>query len=329
MNTRGAVQFAENNERLARFVGRHARTPLGPFLRLPGNQVIELAGGRAVVGYRKIGRVILTVGEPVTEPGLEEAALIELIDLCRHNRWRLVLVQVGEEGAGRGRELGLRAVKMSEDATVPLASFALTGHARANLRHSVSHARRAGVTARRYDNAVRTPEGDARLHEISEAWLKTKHGPEMGFTIGRFDLQELHTQDTFVAEVSGEIVAFVNWYAFLDGQAVVPDLMRRRHDAPPGTMELLIVQGMQEFAAHGCELASLGGAPFASTTSRHGVIERALGLMYEHGGRLYDGKGLFAFKEKFAPAWEPQYVLYASRHDVPRAIAALLRAWYG
>jgi phosphatidylglycerol lysyltransferase len=322
----GAI--AADDDRLADFVRRNARTPLGPFLRLPGNQVLELAGGRAVVGYRRIGRVFMTVGEPVAEPGLEEAALSELIDHCNHNRFRAVLVQVSEEGTGRARALGLRAVKMSEEATIPLADFALSGKAHANLRHSVSHARRAGVTARRYDDVVRTPERDARLHEISDAWLKTKHGPEMGFTLGRFNLEELRFQDTFIAEVSGEIVAFVSWYAFRDGRAVVPDLMRRSPQAPPGTMELLLVHGIEEFAAHGCDLAALGGAPFASTTARHGAIERAFGFVYERGGRFYEGKGLFAFKKKFAPRWEPQYVLYPARRDVPRTILALLRAWY-
>lgn len=329
MNKGRAVRSSGEEERLAKFVRRYARTPLGPFLRLPGNQVLELVGGRAVVGYRRIGRVFVTVGEPVAEPGLEATALTELIDHCGRNGWRPVLVQVGEEGAVRGRELGLRSIKMSEVATIELAKFALTGHARANLRHSVSHATRAGVVARRYNDALRTVESDARLQEISDAWLMTKHGPEMGFTLGRFDLEELQAQDTFVAEVSGQIVAFLNWYSFWDGHAVVSDLMRRGTDAPPGTMELLIVNSMEEFAARGCELVSLGGAPFASTTGRHGVIEKALGLAYEHGGRWYDGKGLFAFKDKFRPRWEPQYVLYPARRDVPRAIAALLRAWYG
>jgi lysylphosphatidylglycerol synthetase-like protein (DUF2156 family) len=96
MTTRGAVRIVDGDDRLARFVRRYARTPLGPFLLLPGNQVLELVGGRAVVGYRKIGRVFMTVGEPVTEPGLEQAALTELIDHCGRNRWRPVLVQVGE-----------------------------------------------------------------------------------------------------------------------------------------------------------------------------------------------------------------------------------------
>ena len=180
MSARRSGRSADDEDRLARFVRRYARTPLGPFLALPGNQVLELLDGRAVVGYRKIGRLFMTVGEPVTEPGLEVAALTELIDHCSRNRWRPLLVQVGEEGTARGRALGLRAVKMSEDATIPLANFTLTDHARANLRHSISHARRAGVAARRYDDPVRTPEDDARLREISDACSRPSTVPRWG-----------------------------------------------------------------------------------------------------------------------------------------------------
>jgi phosphatidylglycerol lysyltransferase len=114
---------------------------------------------------------------------------------------------------------------------------------------------------------------------------------------------------------------------YRDGKAAVVDLMRRSPDAPSGTMELLFAETLEDFHGRGREEASLGGVALASTGEREGRLERSLGWVFEHGGRVYDAKGLLAFKQKFAPAWRPQYLLYPTAFDLPRIVVAVARAF--
>ena len=82
--------------------------------------------------------------------------------------------------------------------------------------------------------------------------------------------------------------------------------MRRAKECPPGVMELLIVDSLADFAGKGRATASLGGVPLASDPSapvdeEAGRAQQLLGWVYQHGGDVYDARGLFRFKEKFAP----------------------------
>src|SRR5581483_6960522 len=122
-------------------------------------------------------------------------------------------------------------------------------------------------------------------------------------------------------------VAFVTWLSYSAGEAAVLDLMRRAEDCPPGTMELLVTRSLEDLRQRGYRSASLGGVPIASTTGRAGPIERALGWVYEHGGTIYEAKGLFAFKRKFDPRWEPIFLLFPSGGDLPRIATAVGRAF--
>jgi phosphatidylglycerol lysyltransferase len=208
-----------------------------------------------------------------------------------------------------------------------LADFSLAGKARANVRHSVTRAEKDQVTARPYTSRDRDRRIDAQLRAISDAWLATKRGPELGFTLGRFDVTRLDRQEVWVATVGDRVVAFVTWLPYDDGAAAVLDLMRRAPDAPPGTMELLITRSMEAFRDAGRREISLGGIPLASATDRTGRIEQAAGWLFEHSGAVYDAKGLFSFKKKFAPDWQPLYLIYPSRTDLPRVAFAIGQAF--
>jgi lysylphosphatidylglycerol synthetase-like protein (DUF2156 family) len=58
-----------------------------------------------------------------------------------------------------------------------------------------------------------------------------------------------------------------------------------------------------------------------------GPLDRALGWAFERGGAVYEAKGLFAFKRKFDPRWEPMFLLYPTGTDLPRIAAAVGRAF--
>jgi phosphatidylglycerol lysyltransferase len=197
---------------------------------------------------------------------------------------------------------------VAEDAIIFLDRFDLAGSRRASIRHSVTSARRAGLVVEDYG-----PQHAAGCAAVSAAWLATKRGGEMGFTLGRFDSIGACPAECRVAlDRNGRVVAFVTWHRFNGSRGRVLDLMRRLPDAPNPAMDLLIGDSLAGFAAEGVELASLGSVPL----SRGRLAER-----------VYPTRSLRRFKGKFAPEWQPRYLAVPSRTLVPRALTAVVRAY--
>jgi phosphatidylglycerol lysyltransferase len=90
-------------------------------------------------------------------------------------------------------------------------------------------------------------------------------------------------------------------------------------------MELVILTALESFRDRGLKEASLNGIPLAHV-ERPGIDEEddqsrlreALRWLYEHGGAVYEAKNLFRFKAKFAPRWEPMYLVYPQSANLAR-----------
>lgn len=310
-----------------RFFADHGRTSAAPLASLPGNHVVRLTESTRVGGRFAAGAMV-AVGPPATMHGDNQGALAEFVKQCE--LWGAVpaIVDADELTASIGRPLGFTALKIGEEAYIDLAGFSVAGKALANVRHSATRAARDGTTVLHYDAAARTPSLDRDLMVINDAWLATKHGPELGFTLGHLNLDRIDQSEMYVAvDPAGTAVAFTTWLPYDAGRGVVLDLMRRGDSAPPGVMELLITEALTALPQLGYLTASLGGVPLASTTAREGAIQRAMEWMYENAGQLYEAKGLFAFKRKFDPRWEPMYLLYPTGTDLARILAAIGRAF--
>lgn len=309
------------------FLARFGQTSTAPLVSARDNQVLDLVEGRALVGLKVVSGVAVVIGEPIGEPGTQLQALEELVERCEIYGWTPALFGVSQDTADRARKLGFEALKVSEEALIELPKLSLAGSATANLRQAVNRGRRNGVEVVAYEGAERTAQRDAELAEISRTWLRLKQGPELGFTLGRFDPDELDHTEPYVALWEDRIVGFVTWLSYREGHAAVIDMMRRLPDSPPGTMELLLYSCLEDFRDRGRTLASLGGVALASTTQRRGPIERGLGWLFDYGGSLYEAKGLFTFKQKFNPSWQPQYLVYPTTLDLPRIMVAVRRAY--
>jgi phosphatidylglycerol lysyltransferase len=207
---------------------------------------------------------------------------------------------------------------------VDLASFSLAGGKRAALRSMVHKVTRMGLVVRRYDRSAGAEPGiDEQLEEISEEWLAEKRLGEMGFSLGRFSLESLDAQLVFLGLDGERVVAFTTWRPYRGGRAALLDLMRKRKDAPSGTMDLLIARSLEELRAAGLEEASLANAPLANVGEPRGGLERGVALLFEHLNAFYGYKSLFQFKKKFAPRWEGRYLVYPRGAELPRVAYAL------
>jgi lysylphosphatidylglycerol synthetase-like protein (DUF2156 family) len=179
---------------LHRFVQRFGRTSTAPLIELPDNRVLELHDGNTIVGCKIHAGVVISVGDPIARPETAGDALGDFIRWSSDTGRVPVMLGASSALAARAAELGLEADKIGEDARIVLADFSLAGKARANVRHSVTRAEKDAVTARAYTSHDRDRHVDAQLRAISEAWLATKRGPELGFTLGRVDVSRLDPQ---------------------------------------------------------------------------------------------------------------------------------------
>ncbi|HEY1635883.1 MAG TPA: DUF2156 domain-containing protein [Acidimicrobiales bacterium] len=286
-------------------VARWGRQSASPFLLGEDRVVVRLAGA-AVAGYVRRGRWAVLATDVAAPPWARERVLDELLQRLKQDRMHPVFTCVAEAEPYESR--GMYAMPIAEDAVIDLASFSLKGKRMANIRHSVSAAKRAGLTVVPW-----SPEVAEGVAEVSKAWLATKHGGEMGFTLGRFDPEEISSTDCRVAvNSSGKAVGFVTWHHHDGGRGRVLDIMRRSPEAPNPTIDLLIAESLLGFAQAGLREGSLACVPLYR------------GKMAE---RLYPTTSLRRYKDKFNPTWEPRWLVVPTRRQLPGGLAAVARSY--
>jgi phosphatidylglycerol lysyltransferase len=285
-------------------VARWGRSSVSPFLVGADRTVIRLGAGAA--GYVRQGRWAVLPTDAAAPVDAEADALAELLEVLARERLRPVFACVTDPEPYRNR--GMHAVAIADDAVIELRSFSLSGGRRANVRHSVSAARRAGIVIAPF--SAEWADGAAA---VSAAWLATKRGGEMAFTLGRFDHEHLGRADCRVAvDAEGRVVGLVSWHRYDAGRARVLDLMRRAPDAPNSTMDALIAESLVGFAAAGVERASLSCVPLT-----RGPLAES----------LYPTASLRRYKDKFAPAWEQRWLVVPTRRQLLGGLLAVTRSY--
>lgn len=294
----------------ARLAGRYGRTGVAPFIANPEVEVIDLIDGAAAAGFCRVRRWAVTAGDIVAPESLADVALSEYLDVLRERRLRPAFVAVSDPEPYRRRNFDVSEV--ADEALLDLRAFTVNGPKRANLRHSVTSARRAGLTVAAY-----APWQAGQIADVSREWLLTKRGGELGFTLSRHDevANQLDDQETDLwvsLDSAGVVQAWCTWRHYLGGRARVIDVMRRRANAPNPAMDFLIVSTLEHYRDAGLELASLASVP-----REHGAAAE----------RIYPCRSLRAYKQKFDPTWEARWMAVPARWKRPFALAAVSSAY--
>jgi phosphatidylglycerol lysyltransferase len=204
-------------------------------------------------------------------------------------------------------------------------------HRRKSLRYQFNRARNKGVSVREW--TTEEAENSEGLRLVLKEWLMTRGHPPLHFLVEPETLDFLTDRRTFVAELGGKAVAFLNLCPVPKRNGWLTEQFPRTKSAPNGTVELLMHEAANAIAKDGSNYLTMGLVPF----SIHGTIDenpRWLRHVMEttrvFGKPLYSFNGLNEFKSKFNPVeWEPVYAAATHRSFRPSDLLTIAQAFTG
>lgn len=309
----------------AAIVRRHGRSALDYFKSWPDKSVFFSKSQNSFVAYRVGANFAVTLGDPVGPQAGMEQTMREFMEYCRENDWGIAFHQALPDFLPLYQKLGLRKLKIGDDAIVDLTKFSLEGKERKEFRSKVNKLERAGVHVVIYEPPV-PDETLLHLQEVSDEWLQIPGRRERRFTLGLFETNYVRSTPVFAAaDKDGKLLAFVNVIpSYVPGEATV-DLMRRRTGAPNGIMDYLFIKLLLHFKEKGCTRFNFGMAPMSGFQEREEASPeaRAIHYFFQHLNFIFNFQGLRQFKAKFAGFWEPRYIVYRHPLDLPRLALAI------
>lgn len=315
---------ALDRKRAEEIIRNYGRTVLARFCLFPDKHYYFSPGG-SVIAYVSKARSALVLGDPIGPHHDLPETVRGFRNLCFQNDWTFAFYQTLPDYLAVYHAEGLHAIKIGEEAIIPLASFTLQGGAMKSIRTNVNKLTHLGWKSETFSPphpAVVLSE----LRSVSSEWLAARKSKEMRYSMGWFDEDYLNTTPVIaIRNETGLIMAFANIVDEYNHREAAVDLMRHCTGALPGTMDYLFSEMLQYAKSCGYERFNLGlsGLAGVGNTSADPIIEHAMHYLYENVKTGYNFKGLHHFKDKFNPIWEPRYLVYAYPASLPQLAVAL------
>jgi phosphatidylglycerol lysyltransferase len=277
--------------------------------------------GDSFVMYQIAGRSWIALGDPVGPESGAEELVWRFREMSDRHGGQTVFYQASGDRLPLYVDLGLAALKIGEEARVPLADFSLEGSARADLRQAHRRAERDGASFEVLSPAE-WQELFPTLEKISNSWLSSKSTSEKRFSIGSFSADYLGNFPMALVRSEGSPTAFANLWSTGTKEELSVDLMRFGNDAPRGAMDYLFIELMKWGRTNGYHWFNLGMAPLAGL-ERHPLApawHRVGNFVFRYGEHFYNFEGLRRYKAKFEPVWEPKYLVARGGLALPRVL---------
>ena len=315
-----AVAKEEDLER-ARKIIKNADLTIANAALSGDKRILFNDAGDAFVMYQVNGRSWIALGDPVGPRAKCEELVWRFRELSDRHGGRTVFYQARGERLPLYVDLGLAALKIGEEARVPLQDFSLEGPARAGLRSDHRRAQRGGAT---FEIVMpeQIPPLLPALRKISDAWLTDKSTAEKRFSVGAFTEKYVCNFPIALVRTEGSPSAFANLWPSGTKDELSIDLMRFGPDAPRSAMDFLFIELMLWARAQGFRWFNLGMAPLAGL-ERHPLApawHRVGNFVFRHGEHFYNFEGLRRYKAKFDPVWEPRYLVAPGGVALPRIL---------
>lgn len=198
-----------------------------------------------------------------------------------------------------------------------------------SLKEQLRRAQTKGVVVREYSTAE--AENCPELKLVLESWLAKRGLPPLHFLVEPETLDFLTDRRTFVAELNGTPIAFLNLCPIAARNGWLTEQFPRLSTAPNGTVELMLHTAAVQLAEEGYEFLTMGLIPFSKSVMASPLpwwLRAGGNLARAYGKRFYNFQGLEVFKSKFKPHfWETVYAVVPEPKIRPIHIIAIAQAF--
>jgi lysylphosphatidylglycerol synthetase-like protein (DUF2156 family) len=270
----------------------------------PDKHHLLLANRRALAAFATKGAVAIACGDPMSSTADFPTVVRDFTEHCVRHGWTPSFYLASEERLPVYHSLGYASQRAAEEAIIQLGDWDAS---------RFSQYLTPGLSVMRYSRSKSTTDLflDEQLEEVAEDWLQTRRIGEMGFTLGRFSLEAISSGAIFVLGKPHRIEAFCVWLPYKNGSAMVLDLIRQRHGAPPNAAEMLISESLRLLAENGVQEVSLSAVPLRQSEEQfQNPIDRD-------------------FMTIFQPRWVDRFIVYPRGAALARIRYALAAVQFG
>jgi lysyl-tRNA synthetase, class II len=323
---------ADDERQMRVLLSRHgARDSLGFFALRRDKSVVWSDSGKSCIAYRVVSGVMLASGDPLGDPEAWPGAIRAFVREAGRHAWTPAVIGCSQLGGEVWcRETSYDALELGDEAVVDVAGFTLDGRAMRNVRQMVTRVQRAGYTTDVRRMSDLRPEELTACSGQAGRWRATT--TERGFSMALGRLGDPGDEGCVLVSASkdGSVRGFLHFVPW-GSEGMSLDLMRRDRSADPGVNELLIAAALEAAPGLGVRRVSLNFAAFRAALERGerlgaGPVSRAWRALLVFASRWFQIESLYRFNAKFAPRWEPRFLVYPAAGALPRIGVAALEA---
>lgn len=315
-------------DKVGKIVHRYGTNSISYFALSPEKSYFFSASDKSVISYVLQGSTAVVAGDPIGPEDELVSTIEQFVAFCHEQDWSIVFWQIRDKTAKLYCKAGFHLLKIGEDAVIDAQDFTLKGGAIANVRSSAKRAEKDGLHVLFYRGQVNDSAQLQQMDQISQHWMASKGGSEMGFSMGHFDPQGDPQQIYALAvDEQNKVHAFVSFIPIYARQGWGLDLMRRAEQCAPGSMELLLARTIEHMKHANYRTISLGLAPLSNANEEDETfLGTSIDFLSDHFGNPSKNQSLFNFKKKFQPTWESRYLVYSDALNLPKLGWALYNA---
>lgn len=322
--TSANVTIDQNREKVSLLLKNYGHDTLSYFHLQYERRYFFSPSGKSFLSFKVLNKVAIVAADPVGEPSEFTNLFTSFMQYAK--AWKLTPCFVGLSCSYIPilKNHGFKTTKIGEEAIINLNSFNKE-LLKKKVKRAVKHIEKQGIEIFFFSPQNIPTSVQLQIEEISRRWIKNKGGREKGFSMTLKRLpNKFDTDCIFAVAMKDSVVEGYLCYVPIYKSAILSlDQARRKHDAPNGLNEFLIIKSAEYFKDKGIKKVSLNFATFSNILEKKSTLKANLYTVLE---KIYKCNSLRTFNEKFSPSWEDRYIAYATIKHIPLYLLAILRA---